>query len=161
MWGVRCALDTGVALALGLTTHELEARLRTRSLAQIASECDVPMPRIRQLAWTIAEPQLAAAVAAGAIDEREREALHRRIDEKRGPVERRHVLGPGAPAASPGWLGAALAVVILVVVPPGPRARRVRGREALVELLVEPLVVLAPRAVVGHADLTYAVLTWV
>jgi hypothetical protein len=85
MWGVRCALDSGVALALGLTTSELEHRLRSASLAQIASERGVPMPRLRQLAWAIAEPQLAAAVAAGAIDESERVALHRRIDEKRGP----------------------------------------------------------------------------
>jgi hypothetical protein len=85
MWGVRCALDTGVALALGLTTAELETRLRTRTLAQIAAERDVPMPRLRQIAWSIAEPQLEAAVAAGAIDESERLALHRRIDEKRGP----------------------------------------------------------------------------
>jgi hypothetical protein len=101
MWGVRCALDTGVALALGLTTTELETRLRTTSLAQIASDCDVPMPRIRQLAWTIAEPQLAAAVAAGAIDEREQRALHRRIDERRGPwsdATHRHA---GGSASSP------------------------------------------------------------
>jgi hypothetical protein len=107
MWGVRCALDTGVALALGLTATELEARLRTTSLAQIASDCDVPMPRIRQLAWTIAEPQLAAAVAAGAIDEREQRALHRRIDEKRGPWSdgrprlRRHAGGSSLRSPSP------------------------------------------------------------
>jgi hypothetical protein len=85
MWGVRCALDTGVARALGMTARELEDRLETRSLAQIAAERDVPMARVRQVAWAIAEPQLAAAVAAGAINEGERTALHRRIDEKRGP----------------------------------------------------------------------------
>jgi hypothetical protein len=85
MWGVRCALDTGVARALGLTAHELEQRLETCSLAQIAAACGVPMTRLRQVAWAIAEPQLAAAVAAGAINEGERTALHRRIDEKRGP----------------------------------------------------------------------------
>jgi hypothetical protein len=103
MWGVRCALDSGVALALGLTTSELETRLRTTSLAQIASDCDVPMPRIRQLAWTIAEPQLAAAVAAGAIDEREQRALHRRIDERRGPwsdTTRRHTGGSASSSSS-------------------------------------------------------------
>jgi hypothetical protein len=103
MWGVRCALDTGVALALGLTTTELETRLRTTSLAQIASDCDVPMPRIRKLAWTIAEPQLAAAVAAGAIDEREQRALHRRIDERRGPwsdAVRRHAGGSASSSSS-------------------------------------------------------------
>jgi hypothetical protein len=85
MWGVRCALDTGVARALGLTTVELEALLGTRSLAQIAADRGVPMPGLRQLAWTIAEPQLAAAVAAGVIDDHERTALHRTIEEKRGP----------------------------------------------------------------------------
>jgi hypothetical protein len=85
LWGVRCALDTGVALALGMTTSDLEHRLRSATLAQIAAERGVPMPRLRQLAWAIAEPQLEAAVAAGAIDDRERLALHRRIDEKRGP----------------------------------------------------------------------------
>ena len=85
MWGVRCALDTGVARALGLTTVELETLLGTRTLAQIAADRGVPMPGLRQLAWTIAEPQLAAAVAAGVIDDHERTALHRRIEEKRGP----------------------------------------------------------------------------
>jgi hypothetical protein len=85
MWGVRCSLDSGVALALGLTTSELETRLRTVTLAKIAAERGVPMPELRRLAWAIAEPQLTAAVAAGAIDEGERTALHRRIDEARGP----------------------------------------------------------------------------
>ena len=85
MWGVRCSLDSGVALALGLTTSELESRLRTVTLAKIAAERGVPMPQLRKLAWAIAEPQLTAAVAAGAIDEGERTALHRRIDEARGP----------------------------------------------------------------------------
>ncbi len=85
MWGVRCALDSGVARALGLTTIQLEALLESRSLAQIAADRGVPMPGLRQLAWTIAEPQLAAAVAAGVIDDHERTALHRRIEEKRGP----------------------------------------------------------------------------
>jgi hypothetical protein len=85
MWGVRCSLDSGVALALGITTSELEARLRTVTLAAIAAEQGVSMPQLRKLAWAIAEPQLTAAVAAGAIDEKERTALHRRIDEARGP----------------------------------------------------------------------------
>jgi hypothetical protein len=85
MWGVRCALDTAVARALGLTPSELETRLRSRSLAEIAADRGVPMPRLRQIAWEIAEPQLAAAVAAGVIDDHERTALHRRIEEKRGP----------------------------------------------------------------------------
>jgi hypothetical protein len=84
IWGVRCALDTGVALALGMTADELESRLRTVTLARIAAERGVPMPQIRRLAWAIAEPQLAAAVAAGDIDAREQAALHRSIDEKRG-----------------------------------------------------------------------------
>jgi hypothetical protein len=85
LWSVRCALDTGVALALGLTPSELEARLATRTLAQIAEQCGVSMTRVRQVAWTIAEPQLAAAVAAGAIAEGEQTAMHQRIDSKRGP----------------------------------------------------------------------------
>jgi hypothetical protein len=82
---MRCALDTAVARALGLTPAELEERLGSRSLAQIAADRGVPMPRLRQIAWTIAEPQLAAAVAAGVIDDHERAALHRGIEEKRGP----------------------------------------------------------------------------
>jgi hypothetical protein len=85
MWGVRCALDTGVAHALGLTSDELEARLRTGSLAQVAKECGVPMARLRKVARSIAEPQLAAAVAAGVIRDGERTALFRRLESKTGP----------------------------------------------------------------------------
>ncbi|MDX6567640.1 MAG: hypothetical protein QOH15_218 [Gaiellales bacterium] len=85
MWGVRCALDTGVARALGLTSDELEVRLRHASLAQVAAECDVPMARLRRIARAIAEPQLAAAVAAGAIKDGERTALFRRLESKTGP----------------------------------------------------------------------------
>jgi hypothetical protein len=85
MWGVRCALDTAVARALGLTQNELQRRLGSRSLAEIAADRNVPMPQLRQIAWAIAEPQLAAAVAAGVIDDHERAALHRAIEEKRGP----------------------------------------------------------------------------
>jgi hypothetical protein len=85
MWGVRCALDTGVAHALGLTAEELEQRLRSGSLAQIAADRGVPMDRLRRLARSIAEPQLAAAVAAGAIRDGERTALYRRLESKTGP----------------------------------------------------------------------------
>jgi hypothetical protein len=84
IWGVRRALDTGVAAALGMTADELESRLQTVTLARLAQERGVPMPRIRRLAWAIAEPQLAAGVAAGDLDPREQAALHRSIDEKRG-----------------------------------------------------------------------------
>jgi hypothetical protein len=85
MWGVRCALDTGVAHALGLTADELEQRLRAGSLAQIAADRGVAMKRLRRLARSIAEPQLAAAVAAGAIRDGERTALYRRLESKTGP----------------------------------------------------------------------------
>jgi hypothetical protein len=85
MWGVRCALDTGVAHALGLTSDELESRLRTVSLAQVAADRGVPMDRLRKIARSIAEPQLAAAVAAGVIKDGERIALYRRLESKTGP----------------------------------------------------------------------------
>jgi hypothetical protein len=85
MWGVRCALDTGVARALGLTSDELEVRLRTVSLARVAADRGVPMARLRQIARAIAEPQLAAAVAAGVIEDCERTALFRRLESKTGP----------------------------------------------------------------------------
>jgi hypothetical protein len=85
MWGVRCALDTGVARALGLTCDELESRLQRGSLAQVAAERGVPMARLRLIARAIAEPQLAAAVAAGAIKDGERTALFRRLESKTGP----------------------------------------------------------------------------
>ena len=85
MWGVRCAVDTGVARALGLTSDELEVRLRAVSLAQVAADRGVPMARLRQIARAIAEPQLAAAVAAGVIKDGERTALFRRLESKTGP----------------------------------------------------------------------------
>jgi crotonobetainyl-CoA:carnitine CoA-transferase CaiB-like acyl-CoA transferase len=85
MWGVRCALDTGVARTLGLTSDELESRLQRRSLAQIAAERGVPMARVRRVARAIAEPQLAAAVAAGVIKDAERTALFRRLESRTGP----------------------------------------------------------------------------
>jgi hypothetical protein len=85
MWGVRCALDTGVAYALGLTADELGSRLRTVSLAQVAADRGVPMERLRKLARSIAEPQLAAAVAAGVIKDGERTALFRRLESRSGP----------------------------------------------------------------------------
>ena len=85
MWGVRCALDTGVARALGLTSDDLESRLRRVSLAQVAADRGVPMARLRQVARAIAEPQLAAAVAAGVIKDGERTALFRRLEAKSGP----------------------------------------------------------------------------
>jgi hypothetical protein len=85
MWGMRCALDTGVARTLGLTSDELDARLQRGSLAQVAAERGVPMARLRRVARTIAEPQLAAAVAAGVIKDAERTALFRRLESKTGP----------------------------------------------------------------------------
>jgi hypothetical protein len=85
LWGVRCALDTGVARALDITPAELECRLRSVSLAQVAADRGVPMSRIRRIAREIAEPQLAAAVAAGALEDRERRALFRRLDSMTGP----------------------------------------------------------------------------
>jgi hypothetical protein len=83
--GVRCALDTGVARALDLTPEELERRLGSASLAQVAADRGVPMSRLRRIAREIAEPQLAAAVAAGVIKEGERTALFRRLDSRTGP----------------------------------------------------------------------------
>jgi hypothetical protein len=85
LWGVRCALDTGVAHALGLTSDELEARLRTVPLAQVAADRGVPMEHLRRIARSIAEPQLAAAVAAGVIKDGERTALYRRLESRTGP----------------------------------------------------------------------------
>jgi crotonobetainyl-CoA:carnitine CoA-transferase CaiB-like acyl-CoA transferase len=85
MWGVRCALDTGVARTLGLTSDELESRLQRRSLAQVAAERGVPMARLRRVARAIAEPQLEAAVAAGVIKDAERTALFRRLESRTGP----------------------------------------------------------------------------
>ena len=162
MWGVRCALDTGVARALGLTSDELESRLRRGSLAQVAADRGVPMARLRQVARAIAEPQLAAAVAAGVIKDGERTALFRRLDSKTGPWSD---LAPVAELTQPpsGSAVVVLALVLVVLVAPGPGARRIRGGEALVELLVELLVLgVARRGGIGsHADLTYDVLTWV
>ena len=158
MWGVRCALDTGVARALGLTTIQLEALLESRSLAQIAADRGVPMPGLRQLAWTIAEPQLAAAVAAGVIDDHERTALHRRIEEKRGPWGDLSA-SRSAPAHASGLVRL---VGGLVVGATRPRARRIGGGKGLLELLVQPGVVFGcGRDLVAHAGLTYAVLTCV
>jgi hypothetical protein len=85
LWGVRCALDTGVARALDLSTDELECRLRSGSLAQVAADRGVPMSRLRRIAREIAEPQLAAAVAAGVLKDGERTALFRRLESRTGP----------------------------------------------------------------------------
>ena len=155
MWGVRCALDTGVARALGLTSDELEVRLRSVSLAQVAADRGVSMARLRQVARAIAEPQLAAAVAAGVIKEGERTALFRRLESKTRPVERSRARARRAHEAScPAVV--VLALVLVVLVAPRPGAGRIGGREALLQLLVELLLlVVAGRGRIGsHADLT-------
>ena len=157
MWGMRCALDTGVARALGLTSDELDSRLQRGSLAQVAAERGVPMARLRRVARAIAEPQLAAAVAAGVIKDAERTALFRRkLESKTGPWSD---LAPAPRARTrrhPRRSSSPLAPVLVVLVPARPGARRIRGRKALLELLVELVVlVVARRGGVGsHTDLT-------
>ena len=82
LWGVRLVTVAAVAASLGLSTAEVSAQARSRSLAQIAAARGVPAAEIRATALRAADPLLDEAVRAGVIGERERLSLRRRIGER-------------------------------------------------------------------------------
>jgi hypothetical protein len=77
--GVRATVLAAVAFSLGLTAADLRVLQRTTPVPRIAAQRHVDPSRVRAAALAAAEPQLEAALRAGAISEPQRAALRGRI----------------------------------------------------------------------------------
>ena len=80
LWGVRMVVLAATAAALGISQPQLaRSQAAGTSMSRIAARQNVSIARVRSVALAAADPVLDEAVRSGAISDRDRRSLRRRI----------------------------------------------------------------------------------